>query len=235
MAITSNRMQKSGGGSGSRPKRKLGAAAEKSGPTFYVCSSYGECPHAQRDKKTNAPVKFEIPDRAKFDCPGTGGKCKVEEWVAPPPKPLPWGLIGGGAGLLAVVTLVVLWMAPWKQPQISIPGPVAFELAKIGQPQTVDVRIENLGNATLILKGAAIDSGDFKVALPKNEVEEGESTVIRVTYDPVERGSSAAQLKIASNDKKQREIVVPVSGFAVIHDSAWLLDEWEKLNKPLFE
>jgi hypothetical protein len=107
------------------------------------------------------------------------------------------------------------------QPRIWIPEPSQtnweYDLGAISPSEKAehDFEIQNVGNATLEISDASASCGCTAAVVEDTTIEPGESTTVRVTYDPTvnqEAGKTVTkQIRIKSNDP-----VVPLAEFNII-------------------
>jgi hypothetical protein len=134
------------------------------------------------------------------------------------------------AGLISSLALLLISCSDYNlhlKPESVDPGVIAPEidvtpiehefgnLNAAGDIGTITLTIENLGNDTLTLHGAALVNGvpEFTLSvLSQTELEPTESTDLIVTYDPSTYEANYEEVSILSNDEDESEVIVPLNG-----------------------
>jgi hypothetical protein len=79
------------------------------------------------------------------------------------------------------------------------PGSLTFGPVEAGAARTLEVRIENPGDATLNISSIAASPSAFSVSPRSGDVPAGEAMTVQVTFTPAQEGAVSGALQIVSN------------------------------------
>ncbi len=122
-------------------------------------------------------------------------------------------------GLPAPVTVIVNGEAdPAPTPRIEVmPAALDFGQVEVNQSRPLNLRINNVGNADLILNSLSIEPAGAPYSFsmeptPGTSLRPQDSSEFQVLFNPTQVGTSAAEVVIASSDPSMPEVRIPLTG-----------------------
>ncbi|MBT6626116.1 MAG: choice-of-anchor D domain-containing protein, partial [Gemmatimonadetes bacterium] len=110
-----------------------------------------------------------------------------------------------------------------RGPRIAVEGPVLLGATSIGDTSIHEVRITNLGDASLSLDAVASGNG-FRAVTSGLTLTAGASGQVIITYTPGGEGSALGLLTLTSNDPDRPRVELELQAFGGDMNSPLLLD-----------
>jgi subtilisin family serine protease len=97
-------------------------------------------------------------------------------------------------------------------PNLATPASVAFDTTFLGHTRNRSVTVRNTGEVDLVIESISVDNSLYSTTGGSMTLAPGDSSVLTVTFSPVDAGAYPASLTIESNDPDSPIHVTPLSG-----------------------